>query len=455
MPNVLHRSGALTVTIDYLWQKHSKGPYYYRRRVPKDIAPRIGKKMQQVALKTYDKIAAARMIDTLAKRDDTHWRQLREGTGLGGSRSDAEKLLERFNLEPEPIADQTGPYADIGHELFIEALESKVPGDATSVQPHLTDAELRALAIVQGRESFTLSDAKQLYLKKRDALTPTETTKRQHNNTVLAFNMVINETGDSEIKRLRRRDVSRVIEKALEQGLKTTSIRRRLNTVRAAINELIHEYELSDVRNPFAGFEIPKYGEDEEKREGLNDAQVKRLRDHVGTNGGDTNNIIGLLLDTGARISEVVGMRREDLVLNAETPHIVIRENSKRRLKTKGSKRKVPLVGRALLAAQRAVESADDQYLFPRYMKGPKINNESASATVNKALSKLDCRTAHCMRHTMKTRLANADVPLDRIDEIQGWRSRDTMAHHYGERTALKNMEADLLKSLTASAEGS
>lgn len=454
MPNVLHRSGALTVTIDYLWQKHPKGPYYYRRRVPKDIAPRIGKQIRQVALKTYDKMAAAKLIDSLAKADDAYWRQLREGTGLGGSRGEAERLLERFNLHPEPIADQTGPFADIGHELFIEALESKVPGDATSVQPHLSDAELRALAIVQGRESFTLSDAKQVYLKKRGALNPTQATKRTHNNTVLAFNLVTNETGDSEIKRLRRRDVTRVIEKAQEQGLKTTSIRRRLNTVRAAINDLIREYELSDVRNPFAEFEIPDYGKDEEKREGLSDAQVKRLRDHVGENDGDTNNIIGLLLDTGARISEVVGMQREDLVLSAETPHIVIRENPKRRLKTKASRRKVPLVGRALLAAQRAIESASDQYLFPRYMTGERVKNDAASATVNKALSKLDCGTAHQMRHTMKTRLANADVPLDRIDEIQGWRSRDTMAHHYGEQTALKNMKADLLKSLTSSAEG-
>lgn len=108
-------------------------------------------------------MAAAKMIDRLAKADDAHWRQLRAGIGLGGARGDAEILLERFNLEPEPATEQTGPHADIGHELFIEFLEAKVPGDATSIQPYLSDAELRALAILQGRESFTLSDAKQVY----------------------------------------------------------------------------------------------------------------------------------------------------------------------------------------------------------------------------------------------------------------------------------------------------
>jgi integrase len=455
MPNVLHRSGALTVTIDYLWQKHTKGPYYYRRRIPKDISPRIGKQMRQVALKTYDKMAAAKMINSLATADDIYWHQLREGTGLGGAREDAETLLERFNLQPEPLAEQNFPYTDIGHELFIEALEAKVPGDAGSIQPYLADAELRALAILQGRESFTLSDARQVYLKKRDAITPNEINKRTHNTTVLAFNLVINVTGDSEIKRLRRRDVTLVIKKAQEQGLKTTSIRRRLNTIRAAINDLIREYELSDVRNAFAEFEIPNYGKDEEKRDGLNDTQLKRLRDYVNHNDGGTTNIIGLLLDTGARISEIVGMQRGDVVLDAETPHIVIKENRLRRLKTKASRRKVPLVGCALLAAQRAIKTASDDYLFPRYMTGERVKNDSASATVNKALSKLECGTAHQMRHTMKTRLANSDLPLDRLEEIQGWRSRDTMAHRYGEQTALKNMQEGLLRSLTVSAEGS
>ena len=47
------------------------------------------------------------------------------------------------------------------------------------------------------------------------------------------------------------------------------------------------------------------------------------------------------------------------------------------------------------------------------------------------------------------------ELPLDRLEEIQGWRSRDTMAHRYGEQTALKNMQEGLLRSLTVSAEGS
>ncbi|WP_404420012.1 tyrosine-type recombinase/integrase [Marinospirillum sp.] len=454
MPNVLHSSGALTVTINYLWQKHSQGPYYYRRRVPKDIAPRIGKKMHVVALKTYDKLKAARMIDSLAKRDDVTWQQLRAGTGLGGARAEAERLLERFNLQPEPLAEQDGPYTDIGHGLLIEALEAKVPGDSTSLQPHLADAELRALAILQGRELFTLSDAKQVYLKKRGMLEPTEANRRACNNVELSFNLVCDVTGDSELKRLRRRDVSRVIERALEQGLKTTSIRRRLNTVRAAVNDLIKEYELTDIRNPFAELEIPNYGKDEIQRTGLNDAQVKRLRDYVDEKDNDTSNIIGLLLDTGARIAEIVGLRLDDVALDAETPHIIIKENPLRRLKTKASKRKVPLVGHALIAARRAKEKAEGPYLFTRYMNGERVKNDSASATVNKALAKVECGTAHQMRHTMKTRLSNADVPLSRLEEIQGWRSRDTMAHHYGEQTALKNMHSDLLKALASSAGG-
>ena len=71
--------------------------------------------------------------------------------------------------------------------------------------------------------------------------------------------------------------------------------------------------------------------------------------------------------------------------LDAEVPHIVIHQNPMRRLKTKASSRKVPLVGESLLAAQRAVEAAaGGQFLFARYMSEEGVKNQSASAAMAK-----------------------------------------------------------------------
>ncbi len=61
--------------------------------------------------------------------------------------------------------------------------------------------------------------------------------------------------------------------------------------------------------------------------------------------------MIALISDTGIRMAEAVGIMAEDVVLDNKTPHIIIRPNAKRRLKTKQSERTIPLVGSSLWAA--------------------------------------------------------------------------------------------------------
>ncbi|MBY4676495.1 tyrosine-type recombinase/integrase [Marinobacterium arenosum] len=444
MPHLIHRFGPIAVTVRYLWQKHSDGPYYYRRRVPKDIAPKLGKTFNVIALRTRDKLLAAKRIAKLTRQDDELWYRMRNGLATNSAREAAQALLESFDLEARAANEQQD--REIHVDVFLESLERKVPGNEHPAD-HLDDHELRALAIIQGKEEFSLSDAKQVYLKKRDGLETRADNRKLRNATDSSFDLVIGAIGDRSLKQYRRKDVSEVIHGALVAGLKTTTIKRRLGVVRAAVNELIKEYELDGLRNPFADFEIPKLGQDSDERASLNAEQVQKLRAYVASNNTDSANIIGMLLDTGARIAEVVGLWRDDVVLDAEVPHVVFHENPMRRLKTKASKRKIPLVGDALKAAQRALEKPGEDALFSRYMTQTKVKNDAASAAVNKVLKRLDCQTAHCMRHTMRTRLRNADVPEPRAKEIQGW-SRESVADQYGEQTALRNLRADLLKTL-------
>ena len=48
------------------------------------------------------------------------------------------------------------------------------------------------------------------------------------------------------------------------------------------------------------------------------------------------------------RLSEAVGLRLDDLVLNHDYPHVDLKINEARRLKTASSVRKIPLVGTSL-----------------------------------------------------------------------------------------------------------
>lgn len=107
------------------------------------------------------------------------------------------------------------------------------------------------------------------------------------------------------------------------------------------------------------------------------------------------------------------------------------------------------MVGHALLSATRVVSGASSEFVFDQYIDVDSglVKNDTASQTLAKALKKLDCYTCHHMRHTMRTRLRNADVPAIRAEEIGGW-SRVSIADQYGEQTALKNLQSDLLKTL-------
>jgi hypothetical protein len=53
------------------------------------------------------------------------------------------------------------------------------------------------------------------------------------------------------------------------------------------------------------------------------------------------------------RLSEATGLAIDDIVLDAEIPHLIIRPHPWRRLKTKGSHRTIPLVGFSLWSAKQ------------------------------------------------------------------------------------------------------
>ena len=446
MSVLINRVGPISVTVRYIWQKTATSPYYYRRRIPKDVRQAIGQDYSVKSLRTRDKIQAAKQILILSRLDDELWYRLRNGMSPVGVREEAVALLARYDLEAMPRVQQEDKELNV--DFFFDDMRAKAPNE-DDPDPYLSTSERRALAILGNREEFTLSDAKQLYLKKRGGLEPSSSNRKLRNTVNSAFAPVFNLLGDREITKYKRVDVSALIDSGLAKGLKTATIKKQLGVVRAAVNDLIREYELHSAHNPFKEFEIPNLLEDVSDKASLDGQQIDRVRVFVDSKDNSTTNIIGMLLDTGSRLSEVLGVTLDDVKLDDDVPHIVIHKNTFRRLKSKASIRKIPLVGHALSSAQRAVSDVTSGFVFERYIdtQSGLVKNDTASATLAKALKRLDCYTCHHMRHTMRTRLRNADVPAIRAEEIQGW-SRVSIADQYGEQTALKNLQSDLLKTL-------
>ena len=108
-------------------------------------------------------------------------------------------------------------------------------------------------------------------------------------------------------------------------------------------------------------------------------------------------------------------------------------------LKDEEQQRDVPLVGAALWAVKRAVESSPDEYLFPRYCSDDGCKADYASNLLNKWLRKHvpnGC-VVHSFRHSMRDRLRAVECPAEIIDHIGGW-TTSGVGQQYGEGFTLK-----------------
>ena len=142
--------------------------------------------------------------------------------------------------------------------------------------------------------------------------------------------------------------------------------------------------------------------------------------------------LLALISDTGMRLGEAAGLHRDDIILDAPTPHISITAHPWRRLKTKSSARHILLVGTALWAAQR-LHQHDSSYAFPRYCDGQTCSANSASAALNKWMKRIigGDYVVHGLRHSLRDRLRAVECPSDIIDQIGGW-TTSGIGHAYG-----------------------
>ena len=150
------------------------------------------------------------------------------------------------------------------------------------------------------------------------------------------------------------------------------------------------------------------------------------------------------------RLSEAAGLAREDIVLDAEIPHVIIRPHRWKRLKTKGSERTLPLVGASLWAAERAVEASQHSpYLFPRYCNDKGCKANSASAALNKWLKQTigGGYVMHSFRHSMRDRLRAINCPTEMIDQIGGW-SSGKVGEGYGDGYTLNKCRCFLANAI-------
>ena len=349
----------------YLYQK--RGVYYFSKQVPCDVKQHYSRNRIVICLRTKSLSKAMRSCKSILQRLEDYWMSL------------------RLSAMPLPgqhlIQDRPRDYYGSDTPLLSEAL------------------------------------AKYLLLRGNGK---DKTFVRGANRNI---QYVTDQLGDRPIDAYTFADAAALRDKLIENGLSVSSVKRNFSTIRSIINLTITEQGL-DCINAFARTYMPD--DERQRRLPIPIDCIRAIQSDCRHMDDDMRWLVALLSDTGMRLGEAVGLSVDDIRLDDETPHINITPHPWRRLKTKGSERCVPLVGKALWAASRAIEDASgSNFLFPRYNRGSTSNANSASAAVNKWLKPRvpEGCVIHSFRHSMRDRLRAVECPSDIIDAIGGWQT--------------------------------
>jgi len=139
------------------------------------------------------------------------------------------------------------------------------------------------------------------------------------------------------------KDATILREWLVNKGISKSSLRRAFSSIKAVINFVILEHGLT-CQNPFTKVYLPN-NDDAKKRHAISEINRLKIQQQCIKIDDDIRWLVSLIMDTGMRFSEAVGLMCSDIYLDIEIPHLTVKPQPHRRLKTASSQRKIPLTG--------------------------------------------------------------------------------------------------------------
>lgn len=427
-------------------ERTKSGSWQYRRRVPKDVSEVITKRefkrklgdSQKEALAAYPQFHAKVEREIEAARKRIAGAEAASGPNASEREAYAEALRRRADMVS---MGATEDHMEIAADSLADSFpqEDHEPIGAPPVDRHTINL-LRL-----GPERYrppepTLGDALRLYLKEHLKADSPETDSRVVGLATRVVEAAIVAIGRDPLLTAITREEARAVRDHMLDRVKATgrgagtkvsaaTVSRELAILSAVVNFAKVEFGMPDTMpNPFSRLPVARVAKGQgqkasEKRDPLPSAVLTKTRARVLANAAPELALIWRLVEgTGCRLAEVTGLMVGDVVTDGDFPHIRIEPNALRTLKTTSSRRRVPLVGDALEAAQEALKLArEGVMLFPTY--GRKRGSDAASAALMKHLRQVSAdgkHVIHSLRHNMKDRLILAEVSSLDQDLILG-----------------------------------
>lgn len=233
------------------------------------------------------------------------------------------------------------------------------------------------------------------------------------------------EIGDSAPSEVKAELVREWIVSLMDRGYTSTSINRKLSSLRSFYKFLLRKGEvavnpLQKITGPKNKKPLPAF---------LRESDMDRLLDEVdfgeGFKGCRDHMIIEMFYATGVRLSELIGLDNKDVDFSSSLIKVTGKRN-KQRLIPFGEELKIAMT-EYVDVRNEAVPVRTDAF-FVRG-NGERLSRSIVENLVKRNLSKvvtLKKRSPHVLRHTFATTMLNHDAELGAIKELLGHESLAT-----------------------------
>lgn len=424
------------------------GLYHYKRRVPKEVGTLDRRfPMVRLSLKTSSLGKAMALRDIHERADNEFWASLLVG-------SDQDVAQRRYKATVARAAALGLTYrsaADIAHELpvtIVDRIDKAIaaPKDSVERDAAVGMAKGGGDMISAAFETYVATIARDEIRFKSEA--QKKTWKVRKKASVTAF---VDINGDKAMAEITRDDALKVHAALLARvapakgraTLSANMANRQLGNLRVFYRDWFTFYGQKDRQNPFDSLSFtegaqkprPPFAVEWIKDKFLTAGKLKAMN-------AEARGVLLAMVETGCRLSEICNLTADNIVLNADVPHILIAPSDDpdgpREIKTATSIRAVPLVGVSLAVFRKHKKG------FPRYLD----KGNALSATINKFLREnellpTESHSAYCLRHSFEDRMKAADISDDMRRELMG---HAIDRPKYGEGYSLAAKQAALTK---------
>jgi integrase/recombinase XerD len=307
-------------------------------------------------------------------------------------------------------------------------LKKEKGGDMTQVQPaisesiksetagphqqHAAQAPIDRILDKLSRTELPAKEHFESYLRHKWRLNHKRSTLQGSFTSVRLFLEFYGKSGKRDLKEMERADLEAFIEHVQEGGLKISTVRTKLACLIAFLHFLMEQEVISGaVLKKRIQLKLPEL-----LPRAMHPADVQKLLSVI----DDIRDraLILLLLRTGMRIGEALGLRVNDLDMRDRKVHLFQGEKN-------SMGRVVYLSDDVLLALKLWLRKMDPNKEFVFYGQGNKPLCYSTGRSrfvkyIQKAGLEQKGYTVHCLRHTFASELLNAGMRLECLQQLMG-----------------------------------